>query len=1760
MLKNTGLIFFNSLTYMKNIEIKLVDNGENLNSSNNHLESYENLSQDVEGLLLHADRINSNGKSRDGLRYLGEVVPVEEYVGFFNELIKQTAENDKDYRSIKQIKDFNERELGFVADLQYYSGALLKPEVLQGLSHVQQMGGLNYNEKFVETPQKFEGYKGYEIAKKMFENGGRVDEENYNPDSSFFSILGSYRHPDTGEMIDVAVVGQNSTATTKAGMYTPEDHKKLIDFLDRVNVEKRVLHSYVDTPGADAGKEANQNYQSEMIAAALQRVTNMKVPHICYMVGQGGSGGAIVIKGGANRTFIVKDGFYYTIHPIGLGFIARSLKLSNQEVPQLIDCSPFELVRDGHVDGIIKTDITDKSKDLDTSDMLRLFFDAYKNVDEEVKEVMHTEDAMEDYLDYLSDVYHVGVNMDQFKKFGGDKKVFVESVLDQAHKNFLELHPESIDMSYEDFVKKELWQFDERVRHKLNMEKSKQMQRYKTAEQVLREPITDRKVDRVEVKDSVDEGEASRKFVESLREQDCDYLLRKMDEMQNTWRSFNSLRKRTLKEAKKKLGKMYSVTEESNIDEQDVLIDYILYSLISGEGYAYAHDVLMPVLNKKEGLDDVFVLLANSDHDSAAFLLSCAPEKTLKIAAFYRVLDGFATELCKNPLNLIDQLNQEKEGGDIYISGEYLLEKFDAAMEGVDINEEDFFNWFSDKDCSEWHKKAIKFIMQYNNKVDPRRKQVAPIIEAVLEYIRSKTTQKKSWFKSVKRNNARVLLSQLNLKEVDFPNLWAMIQLTQKDRNTQWLLEDVKLEEQARLKKIPKTHPKLSIDYWLDYLPGDFHETNGDMMPYNCLNFPKFGTRIRQNIEDETKKYKGALTTGVMKMEYDGSDFEYGLALSNPGFQAGAIDQSSGIKMDELLDECMERKIPAVFVISCGGMNTKDGVGALESMARLTRKIDEYKRRTGLPVVMVAFGDSKGGFEASILNHPDVITYYLSGTDKLFAGRGTVPEFIPVNVSLVDLVEEPKFGLLKDPRMEDYDEFYGKLVDIWGPEKVNKANFDLNEELNKIFHEVTKGDFRKTLALDHYMEVHTKEEGSNGIDFCPKLNELEGDELEAALERLRFDSVLIANRGVIKGKLVTACRNIGITPILMHVPADKDSLTYSVAPNKIKTVSSYGNSEDVIACAKLNGVEAIAYGYGFFAEDPVHHEKALKAGLINIAPPLEAVQTCSQKVKTLQAMMDAGVPVQEGSKGIVPDLDAAYEVCERIGYPVILKADTGGGGRGIKIVRKKEDLKAKWTEVKTQAASVFPTDDVFIEKFVTNARHIEFQVLRDHWGNVVVFDERDCTLQRKGQKMLEESPSSIVTPEMRAEIKKAVKTAAENLNLIGPNTVEFLLDMDTNAFSFMEVNPRIQVENEVTGIRYSSEKKEIDLVEWQLKIARGEKIGFTQEEMDRQVENEPRHTIELRLCAEDIAKDFAIDPGKVTDISLPKIDGVVIDLAIKKGKTLSGSYDSMFGTLIASAENREECFAKLREALEKIKVDGVFTNMPVLKVVLDDERVCEGSDYNIKYFEDIMNPEIEVEGQEKIDSLEEKEKERNELVKTVNNLVASLENGDIAGDEVESNIADEFKRLKILEDEISDLKLDLAAIPKKDPGIEEVIKFNTEDRKRKLEARYAKYKKIPTGCPPLKASYWYGMAGQKRKVNVGSIISPDDPVCVIMEGKGTPRELTIKDLHMPGKQNEGMDPSQRFKVTKVSFEDGVDIMMNADDDIITLFEFEEVTN
>jgi len=444
-----------------------------------------------------------------------------------------------------------------------------------------------------------------------------------------------------------------------------------------------------------------------------------------------------------------------------------------------------------------------------------------------------------------------------------------------------------------------------------------------------------------------------------------------------------------------------------------------------------------------------------------------------------------------------------------------------------------------------------------------------------------------------------------------------------------------------------------------------------------------------------------------------------------------------------------------------------------------------------------------------------------------------------------------------------------------------------------------------------------------------------------------FHKILIANRGEIALRVIRACKELGIKTVAVHSDVDSEALHVKVADQSVcigpaPSADSYLNIQAIISAAEVTDADAIHPGYGFLSENAEFAEICENCGITFIGPSAESMRLMGDKISARQTVTKAGVPILPGTKENVPSVDEAKRIAEEIGFPVIIKATAGGGGRGMKVVHSQAHLANAFNAARTEAEAGFGNPDVYIEKFCENPRHVEIQILADKHGNVIHLGERDCSIQRRHQKLIEEAPCPVLSPEIRKSMGDCAVAASKACGYSSVGTMEFLLDKQNNYY-FMEMNTRVQVEHPVTEMVTG-----VDVIKEQIRVAAGEVLRFTQDDIKIQ-----GHSIECRINAEDPVK-FTPFPGKIDGYHTPGGLGVRVDSAVYDQYTVLPHYDSMIAKLIVHAETREEAVKRMARALDEYIIEGIKTTIPFHQRIMGNKDFIEGVNVDTGFLERLV--------------------------------------------------------------------------------------------------------------------------------------------------------------------------------------------------------------
>jgi len=706
----------------------------------------------------------------------------------------------------------------------------------------------------------------------------------------------------------------------------------------------------------------------------------------------------------------------------------------------------------------------------------------------------------------------------------------------------------------------------------------------------------------------------------------------------------------------------------------------------------------------------------------------------------------------------------------------------------------------------------------------------------------------------------------------------------------------------------------------------DFHELDNRIITKNPKNFPGFDESVIQQLNQSSAA--SGILTGTAHFKTESNNEQVGLFVSNHAFQAGAFDMSSAERFSRLLNYCGQYALPVVGFICSGGMQTKEGASALFSMPVVNDQINRFVNELGLPIILFGYGDCTGGAQASLMTHPLVDSYYFSGTNMPFAGRIVVPEYLPVTSTLSNyLITKPNSmkGLVKHPMIKDVDE---RLQDI--DASITVAHTSVTEVISNWLDNTEYAQNKNSAAKYNIKKSFTD-----------------------------YQNVLIHARGCTAVKLIRDAHKFGLNVILVQSDPDMDSAAADSLKEGDQLVclggytsdESYLNGESVLRIAELYGAQALHPGIGFLSENSQFAHQCVNNGLNFIGPSFESMEAMGDKSRAIHTALELGVPVVPGSHGLLRNFEHAQSIAQDIGYPIILKAAHGGGGKGIVVIHRAEDLKENFHMIKAEARSSFGSGDIYLERFVTQFRHIEVQLLRDRIGNTRVLGLRDCSVQRNKQKIIEESDSCLLSDYQRGIAQSSACKLANACDYFGAGTVEYIYDLKNDKLYFMEMNTRLQVEHTVT-----ERVSHIDIVQQQFNISMGKSI-------DKLNIKENGYALEVRINAENISIKKGIinvtpTPGVVSKCLFPEVKNIHNIVAIDSGKSVPPYYDNLIAQVVVHADSREQAITDMQDYISSIIIEGIDTNIPLLQAILSD-KVFQSGKYDTSYLEELIERDPE---------------------------------------------------------------------------------------------------------------------------------------------------------------------------------------------------------
>ncbi|WP_372880769.1 biotin carboxylase N-terminal domain-containing protein [Psychromonas sp.] len=1277
----------------------------------------------------------------------------------------------------------------------------------------------------------------------------------------------------------IGIIAQERTSNN--GAWMPEHHLAASKAIRKFADLSLPIVYLIDTPGADAGEEANSKNQAHSISQMITESANVDVPTVGIVVGVGYSGGAIPLAT-ANILLSVRDGIFNTIQPKGLQSIARKYNLSWQECAQSVGVSPEELYELGCIDGIV--DYSPVDQDERQHNLQKAVISSILSIEAtSVDFVRKYPDILEHYNRSLMRYLDPSQKLAAIESASGNAQLIAKNPT--VHNNafgttyrymrYLTLRSRISSMQMKEYGRlSKLTTPEGDLQARINADRKQVFINW------LENP------DKIIYDDTL--NKSWKKFIAKRDDMNVERNMFTKFILGEPQQNYDNARSALLIKLTWSLYNRWKTSAENNFR---ALIEYL------------EDEVKLPVTDSWPELNDLTAIdvVAHSE-TRECFIVHC--RHMLVFNALYDNTMGNLASIAKEAM-ATKELSRDSVASLVRSSLKTALTK--VSDDDYDQLESTFNAWLQYFTDQSDRGEILTKVEEWKSVGSPHMNSSLFVI---LTYIFEKLLPE--YYKS--REDASEYNGAINPVRIGRrKDFWNRLTMGYQDLLIQGVLR-------AEKNKKNNSHEVILSKFFTD-----FKELKDDLMTANLLEFPGFRLSIEDALDKNIKPC--GLVTGIGEFKLEGGATQkVGVAVSNLAFQAGAFDMASAEKFCALLVECAQHHFPVVAFISSGGMQTKEGAAALFSMAVVNDRITRFIRDNDLPVVMFGYGDCTGGAQASFVTHPLAQTYYLSGTNMPFAGQMVVPAYLPSTSTLsnyLSRVPGAMDGLVINPFSEDLD---AHLRDI-------DENMPLPENT-----------IEKTIqrALTGFVPV------------CD-INEDDFSQADPRQLMTPVKKVLIHARGCTAVKLIRIAQKNDINVILVASDPDMTSVPADMLGKGDKLVCLGGNTSDesylnagsVLKVAEYEEVDALHPGIGFLSESPRFADLCVSHGINFIGPSMNSMLTMGNKSNAIKTAQDNGVPVVPGSHGILTGAEQALDIANTIGYPVLLKAVNGGGGKGILVIEKAEDMFAGFNQVSAEARGAFGNGDLYLEKYITSLRHIEVQLLRDKHCNTKVLGIRDCSVQRNNQKVVEESESTMLPAHLEAEALKHTAALADAVDYMGAGTVEFIYDLDQDAIYFMEMNTRLQVEHPVTEATSC-----IDIVSAQYDIASGKSIADLQPQ-------KKGYAIEVRVTAEKAALDnkgvmqLLPYPGKVVEYFVPEQDDVEVMSMIAEGKEVSPYYDSLVAQFICHGEDRNDTVQKLLKFLDKVVIRGIATNIPLLQRILKDEIFLSGV-YDTTYLPKFM--------------------------------------------------------------------------------------------------------------------------------------------------------------------------------------------------------------
>lgn len=1271
----------------------------------------------------------------------------------------------------------------------------------------------------------------------------------------------------------VAILAQDRSAAN--GVWMPEHHKKAVNIVREFANFSIPIVTFIDTPGADAGEVANKNNQAHSISHLIAEMSNIDLPTIAIILGNGYSGGAIPLAT-TNLILSVRDGVFNTIQPKGLASIARKFDLSWQECAKYVGVSSYELYQQGYVDGII--DFVPEKKLLQIGNLMDAIITSLEVVERKtIKFVKNNDYVFDHYHRSIERFLNPSEQLQEYQKY---------SELNLADNPTGHLNIFGISYRYLRYLS---------LRNRIHSTTKSRYGRLST-EETLQGDLTERRLKEMETVFS--------NWVNNPLE------IRYDDQLLKTKKSFDD-KKAHAHDQRGRIGRLIFGDPKTNFElaqsEVQMVFGFHLYNQWK-DAAQNNFKSLIEYLNNEENQPKQTESPTVLDVLLEADVRNLMVVECRNLIIFDLVYDELIFNLKSiareaNAYNIISRESVQKL---IDTSINVATTKLSSTMPDTENVEqslkEQFYAWVKHFIVHSQAGDILKSIEEWKKIAHPRVSE--PLFAILTFFFEHLLIQ---YYES--EMEGQTYEGKINIRNIGMKDFWNRLTIAYHDL----LIQEVLIKD----KKQRKT-PQMFIEKFFD----EFEELNGELIVSDPVNFPGFRASIETALDKDITPC--GIVTGLAKFKMKSLKRRVGVVVSNLNFQVGAFDMASAEKFCKLLVECAKLKSPVVCFISSSGMQTKEGAGSLFSMSIVNDRITRFVRDNDLPIICFGFGDCTGGAQASFVTHPMVQNYYFSGTNMPFAGQIVVPSYLPSTSTLSNYLssdEAAMKGLVQHPFYDGMDK---ELSEIDAKIPVAK------ETVEDVCVRIIKG----ALVADP----------------------VEGD-VDSVDENALFKPVkrvLIHARGCTAVKLIRIAQENDIQVVLVQSDPDMESVAAEMLTSRDRLVciggntpdESYLNSQSIIRIAEHEEVDSLHPGIGFLSENADFAALCRNHKINFVGPSVNSMEVMGNKSNAIHTATASGVPVVPGSHGILENVEQATLVAEKIGYPVMLKAVHGGGGKGIQVVHDPKDFRELFLQISAEAKSAFGSGDIYMEKFVSNLRHIEVQLLRDKFGNTKIAGLRDCSVQRNNQKIVEESMSVMLPDHLEKSVYDYTAKIAKQVNYVGAGTVEFIYNLDENEIYFMEMNTRLQVEHPVT-----EKVSGIDIVKAQFDIASGRSI----EELEV---GKNGYAVEVRITAEraeinDGELKFIPNPGEITEFSYPENENIDVMATIAEGKQVTPYYDSLVMQIIAKGPDRDATLDLLDQFLSEVKVRGVCTNILMVRKILMDDVFRKG-EYNTSFLEGFL--------------------------------------------------------------------------------------------------------------------------------------------------------------------------------------------------------------